>query len=192
LTDMKRFDTRKPGTALYPVPVALVTCIDESERPNVITLAWVGVVCSEPPQIGISVRPGRHSHPMIERTGQFVAAIPSEDLLHATDFCGVVSGRNVDKFAEAGLTALPATRVKPPLIAECPVNIECLVRHKLSLGTHDLFIGEVVAVHVDQAVLDEKGSIDFAKARPIAYCGGEYWALGRLLERHGYSARKAR
>jgi len=192
LADTKRFETRKPSTALYPVPVALVTCIDETERPNIITLAWVGVVCSEPPQIAISVRPGRHSHPMIERTGQFVAAIPSEDLLHATDLCGVVSGREVDKFTRAGLTALPATNVKPPLIAECPVNIECLVRQKLPLGTHDLFIGEVVAVHVDPSVLNEKGSVDFAKAKPVTYCSGEYWGLGKLLERHGYSARTTR
>jgi len=183
--------TVKPTTALYPTPVVLVTCVEGSQRPNIITLAWVGVVCSEPPQIGIAIRPGRYSHPIIEKTGEFVAAIPSEELLYAVDLCGTVSGRDADKFEKAGLTPEPATKVSPPLIAECPVNMECQVRHKLSLGTHDLFIGEVVAVHVDKAVLNERGIIDFDKAKLISYNNGEYRRVGEMLEQHGFSARKS-
>jgi flavin reductase (DIM6/NTAB) family NADH-FMN oxidoreductase RutF len=180
---------RAATVALYPVPVVLVTCTDDSGRPNIITLAWAGVVCSEPPQIGIAIRPGRHSHGLVEKSGQFVVNIPSEDLLEAVDICGTVSGRDVDKFARTGLTPEPALRVAPPLIGECPVNMECAVRQKLSLGSHDLFIGEVVAVHVDTAVLAEKGRIDFAKAKPFTYNQGEYWGLGNMLERHGFTRR---
>ena len=183
-------ETRKPTTALYPTPVVLVTCVDGSQRPNIITLAWAGVVCSEPPQIGIAIRPGRYSHPIIEKTGQFVVAVPSEKVLHAVDFCGSVSGRDVDKFEKTGLTPTSATRVSPPLIAECPVNMECEVRHKVSLGSHDLFIGEVLAVHVDRALLTERGLIDFDRAGLLAYASGEYHRLGRLLERQGFSVRQ--
>ena len=189
MSEAHAMETKSPTTALYPTPVALVTCVDGSQRPNIITLAWVGVVCSEPPQIGIAIRPGRYSHPIIEKTGQFVAAIPCEELLHAVDLCGTVSGRDVDKFDRTGLTPVPATKVSPPLIAECPVNMECLVRHKLSLGSHDLFVGEVVAVHVHRAVLNERGGIDFDKAKLITYSNREYRRLGELLERHGFSAR---
>jgi flavin reductase (DIM6/NTAB) family NADH-FMN oxidoreductase RutF len=184
-------EMKKPTTAVYPTPVAMITCVDGSQRPNIITLAWVGVVCSDPPQIGIAVRPGRHSYPIIEKSGEFVAALPSEELLYATDLCGTISGRDFDKFEKAGLTPEPATKVSPPLIAECPVNMECKVRHKLALGVHDLFIGEVLAVHVAKSVLDEKGVIDFDKAKLISYNSGEYRRVGEFLERHGFSARKA-
>lgn len=190
MSEPQEMVTKRPTTALYPAPVVLVTCVDGSQRPNIITLAWVGVVCSEPPQIGIAIRPGRYSHPIIEKSGQFVAAIPSVELLRAADLCGTVSGRDVDKFDKAGLTPQPATKVSSPLIAECPVNMECLVRHRLSLGTHDLFIGEIIALHVHRSVLTEQGGIDFDKARLIAYCGGEYRRLGEMLERHGFSVRR--
>lgn len=184
----RRKELRRPTTGLYPVPVVMVTCADESGRPNIITLAWVGVVCSEPPQIGISVRPHRYSYGLIERGGEFVVNIPSEDLLYATDLCGILSGQDGDKFERVGLTPEPATQVKPPLISECPVNLECVVRHKLPLGSHDLFIGEVVAVHMASAILDENRRIDFAKARPFTYNYREYRGLGKLLNRHGFSA----
>ena len=191
MTESQGMETRKPTTALYPTPIVLVTCVDGSQRPNIITLAWAGVVCSEPPQIGISIRPGRHSHPIIEKTGQFVVAIPCERVLRDVDLCGNVSGRDVDKFGKTNLTPKSATKVSPPLIAECPVNMECLVRHRISLGSHDLFIGEVVAVHIDRSVLTEKGLIDFDEAKLIAYGNGEYRGLGKLLERQGFSIRQS-
>ena len=190
MSQLKGKELRTRTTALYPTPVILATCINDSQRPNIITLAWVGVVCSQPQQIGIAIRPERYSHPLVEKSGQFVINIPTMDLLHAVDLCGTVSGRDFDKFAAAGLTPEPAARVRPPLIAECPVNMECIVRHKLPLGTHDLFIGEVVAIHVDRAILHENGNIDVAKAKPITYNNREYWSLGDMLEQHGFSRRK--
>lgn len=191
MSGQQGMETRKPTTALYPTPVVLVTCVDGSGRPNIITLAWAGVACSEPPHIGIAIRPGRYSHPIIEKTGQFVAAVPREEVLHAVDLCGSVSGRDVDKFERTGLTPKPATRVSPPLISECPVNMECVVRHKVTLGSHDLFIGEVLAVHIDRGLLDERGLIDFDKAKLIAYTNGEYRGLGGMLERQGFWARQS-
>jgi flavin reductase (DIM6/NTAB) family NADH-FMN oxidoreductase RutF len=180
-----------PGTALYPVPVVMVTCVDKSGRANIVTVTWTGTVCSEPPMIGISVRPGRFSHPMIKDTGEFVANIPSADQLHALDYVGTISGRNCpDKFEAAGLTPLPAALVKAPLIKECPVNMECKVRQVLSLGTHDLFLGEVVAVHADEGVLREDDRLDPEKARAIAYVSGEYWSMGQRLGEHGLSKGK--
>jgi flavin reductase (DIM6/NTAB) family NADH-FMN oxidoreductase RutF len=161
--------------------------MDELGRPNIITLAWAGVVCSEPPQLGIAVRPSRHSYHILRRSGQFVVNIPTQDVLHATDVCGTVSGRDHDKFALTGLTPLPATRVSAPLIAECPVNLECLLRHQLALGSHDLFIGEVVVEHVRHDIMGEHGRPDFGKARPFTYTRGEYWGLGEFLGNHGLS-----
>jgi flavin reductase (DIM6/NTAB) family NADH-FMN oxidoreductase RutF len=180
--------TLSAGTALYPVPVIIVSCADESGRANLVTLAWTGTVCSEPPMIGISIRPGRHSHPMIKDTGEFVVNILSAGQVRVVDYVGSVSGRDVgDKFAAAGLTPEPASLVKAPLVRECPVNIECKVRQVLSLGTHDLFLGEVVAVHADERVLTPEGSLDPGKAQAIAYIGGEYWSMGERLGVHGLS-----
>lgn len=177
-----------PGTALYPVPVIIVSCVDAGGRANLVTLAWTGTVCSEPPMIGISIRPGRHSHPMIKETGEFVVNIPAAEQVRVLDYVGSVSGRDVqDKFAAAGLTPQPASLVKAPLVKECPVNIECKVRQVLSLGTHDLFLGEVVAVHADEEVLTPEGTLDPAKARAIAYIGGEYWSVGQRLGVQGLS-----
>jgi flavin reductase (DIM6/NTAB) family NADH-FMN oxidoreductase RutF len=181
------------GTALYPVPVIIVSCVDESGRANLVTLAWTGTVCSEPPMIGISLRPGRHSHPMIKQTGEFVVNIPSAEQVRVLDYVGSVSGRDIsDKFEAAGLTPMPAHLVKAPLVKECPFNIECKVRQVLSLGTHDLFLGEVVAVHADEEVLRADGALDPEKAHPIAYIGGEYWSMGRRLGEHGLSKGKPR
>jgi len=182
--------TRKgPSTYLYPVPVVLVTC--GAEKPNIITLAWVGTVCSDPPMVGIAVRPDRYSHALIEETGEFVLNIPGEELLWETDHCGQVSGREIDKFAATGLTPEPAAEVSTPLIAECHVNMECKVRQKLELGAHDLFLGEIVAVHVNEEVLDEGGKrIDYSKASPFVLTFAEYRGLGEPLAKYGCSVKR--
>jgi flavin reductase (DIM6/NTAB) family NADH-FMN oxidoreductase RutF len=180
---------KRASTYLYPVPVVLATC--GTDKPNIITLAWVGTVCSDPPIVSIGVRPQRYSHRLIEETGEFVINIPGEDLLEVTDRCGHVSGSDVDKFAAFGLTAEPASQVKTPLIAECPVNMECTVVRKIALGAHDLFLGEVVAVHVDETVLDEKGRrIDYGKAKPFVLTYAEYRGLGEAIGAYGYSAKQ--
>ncbi|MGQ9628916.1 MAG: flavin reductase family protein [bacterium] len=183
----------KPSTLLFPVPTVLVTCQGRDGKPNIITLAWVGVVCSDPPMIGIGVRPSRHSHGLIVETGEFVVNIPREEHLRQTDFCGVVSGRSVDKFAATGLTPTPAKRVKPPLILECPVNLECLLRQRIGLGSHDLLIGEVVEVHADGSVVEEDGKLNIDALRPIAFCPGArevYRSLGRGIGRFGFTKGK--
>jgi flavin reductase (DIM6/NTAB) family NADH-FMN oxidoreductase RutF len=180
---------KKPSTYLYPVPVVLVTC--GVEEPNIITLAWVGTVCSDPPLVGIAVRPERHSHHLIEEHGEFVVNIPGEDLLEATDRCGQLSGRDVDKFAATGLTPQPASEVKTPLIAECRVNMECKVRQKLELGAHDLFLGEVVAVHVEEAYLDDAGRrVDYGKVKPFVLTFAEYRGLTEPLGDYGFSVKQ--
>ncbi len=181
--------SKRPSTYLYPVPVILATC--GTEKPNIITLAWVGTICSDPPMVGIGVRPNRYSHALIEETGEFVINIPGEELLETTDRCGHVSGRDVDKFATFGLTPEPASKVNTPLIAECPVNLECKVAQKISLGAHDFFLGEIVAVHVEEAVLDERGQrIDYSKAKPFVLTFAEYRGLGEAIGTYGYSTKR--
>jgi flavin reductase (DIM6/NTAB) family NADH-FMN oxidoreductase RutF len=179
--------SKSPWTALFPCPVVLVTCVDLNGKPNIITLAWAGTVCSDPPMVGLGIRPHRHSYKLIEESGEFVVNIPTTKILRETDFCGVVSGKDVDKFSETGLTPEPAEKVKPPLIRECPVNIECILKNKIPLGTHHLFIGEIVRVHVDQDVLDEKGRIDFTRMSPLVYNQDEYWSLHKKIGVHGFS-----
>jgi flavin reductase (DIM6/NTAB) family NADH-FMN oxidoreductase RutF len=181
--------TRKPGTVLYPVPAVMVSC-GAGERANIITLAWVGTLCSEPPLVGIGVRPSRYSHGLIQQVGEFVVNLPAASQARWVDYCGMVSGRDEDKWAACGLTRVPATEVQVPLIAECPVNIECRVQQVLSLGSHDLFIGQVVAVQMDEAVLDGRGRLDLAKAKPFAYLNGEYRQVGELLGTFGYSRQR--
>jgi flavin reductase (DIM6/NTAB) family NADH-FMN oxidoreductase RutF len=178
----------RPGTHLYPVPAVMVTC-GPADKPNIITLAWVGTLCSEPPAVGISIRPSRHSYGLVKQHGEFAVNLPTVDWVRATDYCGMVSGKTVDKFATSGLTPGPASMLETVVISECPVNIECKVTQVLPLGTHDLFVGEVVAVQVDEAVLDEQGRIDLTKARPFAYGSHRYWELGQLMGRHGYSVK---
>lgn len=174
----------KPGsTALYPVPAVLVSC--GLEQPNIITLAWAGTVCSDPPSVGIGVRPERFSHHLIEGAGEFVVNVPRADQVHIVDYCGQVSGRDVDKWAACGLTPTPARKIRTPLIAECPVALECRVSHHLTLGVHDLFIGEILAVQVDEAVLTAQGKMNYQQAQPLAYAGGYYWRIGELLGRYG-------
>jgi flavin reductase (DIM6/NTAB) family NADH-FMN oxidoreductase RutF len=174
-------------TALFPCPVTLVTCIDSKGEPNIITLAWAGTLCSEPPTIGLGIRPKRYSHSLIENSKEFVVNIPTTKILKETDYCGVTSGKDVDKFSETKLTPEEADKIRAPLIRECPVNIECVLKDKISLGAHDLFLGEIVQVHIDQDILDEKGNIDFVKAHPFTYNQGEYWSLDKKLGTYGFT-----
>lgn len=178
---------------MYPLPVVMVTCLDQvDERPNIITVAWTGIANSDPAMLYISVRRERFSHRLIAETGQFVVNLPTKELARVTDLCGVKSGADVDKFALTGLTPQPATKVKPPVIAECPINIECEVRNVLPLGSHDMFLGEIVAVDVDERLIDDKGRMDIAKAGLIAYVHGQYWDLGKSLGKFGFSVQKKR
>ncbi|MDD5073293.1 MAG: flavin reductase family protein [Candidatus Omnitrophica bacterium] len=177
----------KGDVALFPLPVVLVTCVGKNGKPNIITLAWAGVVCSEPPMVSISIRPHRHSHPLIKETGEFTVNIPTSDIMKETDICGMVSGRDTDKFALTKLTPEPATHVKSPLIKECPVNLECKVKSAMLLGTHEVFLAEVVAVHIDESVMTETGRIDYAKAKPFSYNWGEYWSVKEKIGHYGCS-----
>jgi len=177
----------KLETALYPAPVVLVSSIGDDGRPNIITIAWAGVVSSEPPMVSISIRPHRFSHKLISATNDFVINIPIEEQIRKADFCGTVSGSKSDKFALAGFNAVKADEVKSPLIRECPVNIECKVKKRFNLGTHDIFIAEVVAVHADEKILDENGGIDYSLARPLVYNQGEYWGLRERVGRYGFT-----
>lgn len=175
-----------PSEALYPVPVVLVSC-GNKDLANIITVAWCGVVCSKPPLISISIRPSRHSNNIIKAVGDFVINIPTQDLLKETDICGTVSGRDKDKFSICGFTKAGSSIAGSPAIKECPVNIECKVAKILSLGAHDMFIGEVVKEHRDTSVLNKEGSMDYSKAVPIVYNQGEYWSLGKRIGRYGFS-----
>ena len=175
---------------LYPLPVVMVTVADKSGRPNIITLAWVGTVCSDPAMVSISVRPERYSYPILRETGEFVINLTTKELAYATDYCGVRSGRDVDKFREMNLTAVPASIVKAPLIEESPVNIECRVTEVKELGSHHMFLAEVVAVHADENYMDEKHKFHFEKAEPIVYSHGTYFACGEALGTFGYSVKK--
>jgi flavin reductase (DIM6/NTAB) family NADH-FMN oxidoreductase RutF len=181
---------KRPTTILYPVPVILVTCIDQDGKPNIITIAWAGTVCSIPPMVGISIRPSRYSHELIISSREFVVNIPTSDQLQAVDYCGMVSGRDVDKFKETGLTLEKAQIVRCPLIKESPVNIECKVHDIIKLGSHDMFLAEVVAVNVDDKYMDEKGKFHLDHAKPICYSHGEYYGLKKRLGYFGFSVAK--
>jgi len=181
--------SKKPGTYLYPLPPSLITC-GPIQHPNIITLAWVGTLCSEPPILGISIRPSRYSHGLVKQSGEFAVNIPTAEMVRAVDGCGVVSGRTENKFQTMGLTAVPAQVIQTAVIRECPVNIECNVIQTVSLGSHDLFLGRVVAVQMDEDLLDAQGEIDLGKANPLAYGGHAYWGLGQLVARQGYTATK--
>lgn len=182
----------KPAPYVFPTPAVMVSCAGKGSAPNIITIAWIGVVCSEPPILSISIRPGRHSSPIVKESREFVVNIPGEDQLAELDFCGIASGRNVDKFKELGLTAVPAKIVSAPLVGECPVNLECRVVDVRNLGTHDIFLAEIVAVHMDEKVLDEKGEIDISRLNPIAYCpqAAQYWSLKHAIGTYGFTRGK--
>ena len=182
----------KPGNMLYPLPAVLVTAADRQGNTNVFTVAWTGTVCSDPPMVSISVRKERHSYHMIRETGDFVINLTTAELAFATDYCGVKSGRDVDKLRTLKLTPLPADKVRAPLIKESPVNIECQVTQVIQLGSHDLFLAKVATVHADEAYMDEKGKFSFEKAQPIVYSHGSYYMLGKKLGTFGYSVKKRR
>lgn len=168
------------STALYPLPAVLVTCGDYMGENNAITLAWVGTVSSEPPMIAIGVRPTRYSFGLLQRYGDFVVNLPRASQVDILNYCGTVSGRTTDKFKTAGITPARADNVRAPIITEFPVNIECKVTNRISLGSHDLFLGEVVSVHVDPDILVD-GKIEPSKMDPVAYFGGQYFQLGDAI-----------
>lgn len=180
----------KPGNMLYPLPAVLVTVSDGKGNDNVLTVAWTGTVCSDPAMAYVSIRPSRYSYDMIKKTKEFVINLTTKDLAFATDYCGVKSGRDMDKFKAAGLTKEEAEYVKAPLIKESPVNIECRVTDIKPLGTHDMFIGEVLAVHADKKYMDETGKFDLSKAEPLIYSHGQYYSVGELIGKFGYSVQK--
>ncbi len=180
----------KPGNMLYPVPAVMVSCQRPGEKPNIITIAWAGTVCSDPAMVSISIRPERHSYDIIKETGEFVINLTTKDITFATDYCGVKSGRDVDKFKEMKLTPLASKEVAAPGIAESPVNIECKLKEIIKLGTHDMFIGEVVAVSVDDSLMDENNKFHLNDAGLVAYSHGEYYLLGEKLGKFGYSVAK--
>ena len=182
----------KPGNMLYPLPAVMVSVADEEGHDNIITVAWAGTVCTNPPMVSISVRPERYSYKMIWETGEFVINLTTEKLAFATDYCGVRSGRDVDKFQELKLTRQKASHVGAPLIGESPVNIECRVVETREWGSHTVFTAEVLGVHVDKEYMDEKGKFDLALTRPIVYSHGEYYGLGKKLGKFGYSIQKKR
>lgn len=186
---MSRVDF-KPGNMLYPVPAVLVSVANKAGKSNLFTVAWAGTICSDPPMVSISVRKERYSHSMIMETGEFVINLTTKDLVFATDYCGVKSGRDTDKWADMKLTPVPGTKVNVPYVAESPVAIECKVEQVLELGTHDMFVARVVAVTVDDKYMDEKGRFDLRSADPLAYSHGEYYSLGEKLGKFGYSVRK--
>lgn len=181
----------KPGNMLYPLPAVLVSCGSMQDgKINLITVAWTGTVCTNPPKLYISVRPERHSYDMIRNSGEFVVNLTTRSMTHATDYCGVKSGRDVDKWKECRLTPIAADTVSCPMVEQAPVNIECKVDQVLELGSHHMFIADVTAVHVDEDLLDEKGTFHLEKAGLMAYSHGRYFDLGKELGSFGYSIRK--
>ncbi len=180
----------KPGNMLYPLPVVMVSVADRAGKYNIITIGWAGTICTNPPMVSISVRPERYSYSILRDTGEFVINLTTRELAFATDYCGVKSGREIDKFRELGLTALAASEVGAPLIGESPVNIECRVRQVMPLGSHDMFLADVAAVHADKKYMDEKRRFHLEKAEPIVYSHGAYLACGEQLGTFGYSVRK--
>jgi flavin reductase (DIM6/NTAB) family NADH-FMN oxidoreductase RutF len=167
----------------------LVTVAGGKKAANIITIAWAGTVCSSPPMVSVAVRPSRYSHGLLQASREFVVNIPRASQVDKVDLCGMTSGRERDKFAATGFTPLKASKVKAPLIAECPINIECVVRHQLSLGAHDLFIGEVVAVQCDEEVLDSRGRLKPAAIDALAYVDGDYWSLKEKIGTYGFTKR---
>jgi flavin reductase (DIM6/NTAB) family NADH-FMN oxidoreductase RutF len=181
----------KPGTMIYPLPAVMVSCGSEAAEYNILTISWTGTICTDPPMCYISVRPSRHSYDIIKRNRCFVINLTTKPLAKAADWCGVRSGRDYDKFAEMGLTPVPAVRVSAPMIGESPVNIECSVREIIELGTHHMFISEVVAVHADSDYYNEEtGVFKLAQAEPVSYLHGRYYETGNFIGKFGYSVEK--
>ncbi|MBO6113511.1 MAG: flavin reductase family protein [Lachnospiraceae bacterium] len=179
----------KPGNMLYPVPAIMVTVGDE-EVNNIITIAWTGTVNSDPAMVSISVRKSRYSHELLMKHREFVINLVTKKLARAMDYCGVKSGRDVDKFKEMRLTRGKAVKVNAPIIEESPVNIECVVKQVISLGSHDMFLAEVLAVDVDDSYMDESGRFNLEKANLVAYSHGQYYTLGENIGKFGFSVKK--
>lgn len=176
----------KPHRPVYPTPAGLITSVDAQGQPNIITLGEVfNISITRPVILGIAIRKATYSHGLISQSGEYVVNLPTQAIAEQVWDCGRVSGRTVDKFALTGLTPLPASVVAPPLIAECPINIECRVMGIQEIGDHDLFLGEVVAQHVDQALLDPEGKICIERLNGFAFVLGEFWTLGDKIERKG-------
>lgn len=181
----------KAGNMLYPLPVVMVSSQRGDERPNIITVAWAGTICTNPAMVSISVRPERYSYDIIKETKEFVINLVTQDLVYATDYCGVKSGREIDKFKEMKLTPLASTKISAPGIAESPVNLECRVEQVLELGSHHMFIAKVEAVTVDEKYIDASGKFCLNDTGLVAYSHGEYFNLGEKLGSFGYSVKKA-
>jgi len=180
----------KPGTIIYPLPAVMVSCGETPQEYNILTVSWTGTICSDPPMCYISVRPQRHSFEIIKRTGEFVINLTTEELARATDWCGCRSGSKINKWKEMNLTPIPAKVVKAPLIAESPVNIECIVKNVVDLGSHHMFISQVVNVSIDDWYMNEEQAFNLAKARPLVYNHGFYYALGKRIGKFGWSVER--
>ena len=183
-------ETWKAGNMVYPLPAVMVSCGRRGERPNILTVAWTGTVCTNPAMVYISVRPERYSYDIIRETGEFVINLTTGKLARAADYCGVRSGRDVDKFQEMHLTPAPAEHLAAPLSGESPVNIECRVTEVKELGSHHMFLAEVLCVHVDSSYMDEKGKFGLNRTGLMAYSHGEYLELGKKIGTFGYSVKK--
>lgn len=182
----------KPGNMLYPLPAVLVSVADREGNKNLFTVAWTGTICSDPPMVSVSVRPERYSYYMLEETGEFVVNLTTEALAYATDYCGIKSGRDVDKWQKMNLTPIHGEYVGAPMVAESPVNIECKVIQKLELGTHHMFLAEVLAVHADERYIDQTGRFHLNDAKPLVYSHGKYLAVGKEIGSFGYSVKKTK
>lgn len=180
----------KSGNMLYPLPVVMVSCQRKDERPNIITVAWAGTICSDPVMVSISVRKERFSHRIIAETGEFVINLVTQDLVYATDYCGVKSGRDVDKFKMMNLTPVAINGVKAKAIGESPLSLACRVKEIKELGSHDMFIAEVVGVMVDDKYMRDDGKFELNSSKLVAYSHGEYFGLGKKLGKFGYSVKK--
>ena len=180
----------KPGDMLSPVPAALVSVRGKDGRSNLLTIAWAGTICSDPPMLSISVRKSRFSHPILMETREFVVNLTTADMLRAVDLCGVISGRDVDKWEKSGFHEEEASVVKAPLVKESPLSLECRVTQVLELGSHDMFLAEVVSVDIDPSYMDEKGKFELNRTGLVTYSHGEYFTLGRKVGSFGYSVRK--
>lgn len=183
----------KPGNMIYPLPVVMVSTGATPDEFNIITIAWTGTICSDPPMCSISVRPGRHSYEILRRTGDFVINLTTRSLSFATDWCGVRSGRDYNKFAEMHLTPGKAAKVRSPIIEESPLNIECRITEIKPLGTHDMFLAEVVNVKADRVLINPRtGAFSLEKADPLAFAHGNYFVLGKRIGKFGFSVEKRR
>lgn len=179
---------RKPLPLVCPNPVVLVTTQDKKNQANIITLTLVGGICWNPPIIGIGIGVNQYSKGLVEQLGEFVVNIPSAEMIEDVEYCGLVSGREIDKFANTGFTPVSSTKVKPPMIKECLMNLECKVIKSIPLGSNVLFLGEVLCLHVDESILDKKGGINFEEANPIMFnLTNSYWRIGGKIAAYGFS-----